>query len=289
MAIKVSVLIITYNHENFIIQALDSVLMQQTNFVYEIVIGEDCSTDSTCYILQDYRQRYPDIIKLLINKKNLGMTQNFEQTLLHCQGQYVALLEGDDYWSSKHKLQKQVDFLDNHPECVICFHNTQVIYQDKDRSSHNYPASEQKQISDLTDLLKNNFLATPSVMFRRGLFDYLPSWFHNLKMGDWTLHILNAQFGKIGYINQVMATYRVHSMGVWSSTSYTLQLRRSIDMLNIINHHFGFKYNRLISYSILKHYQKLVFSSLEKLQIQDGFHYFLKVLQYTIKYLINIK
>lgn len=107
---KVSVLMITYNHEKFIAQAIDSILMQQVNFDYEIVIGEDCSTDGTRAIVIQYQKEYPDKIRLLLPEENLGMHKNFVQTFRACQGEYIALLEGDDYWTSPRKLQKQVDF-----------------------------------------------------------------------------------------------------------------------------------------------------------------------------------
>ena len=124
---KVSVLTITYNHEKYIAQAIESVLIQEVNFDYELVIGEDCSTDKTREIVIDYQRKYPHKIRLLLNEKNLGMHRNFAQTYHACRGQYIAVLEGDDFWTSPHKLQKQVDFLDNNPDFAICFHNMQVI------------------------------------------------------------------------------------------------------------------------------------------------------------------
>lgn len=107
----VSVWMITYNHEKFIAQAIDSVIMQKTNFDYEIVIGEDCSTDRTREIVLEYKAKHPDKFKLLLQEKNVGMMQNFIVTLKTCNGKYIALLEGDDYWTDPLKLQKQVDFL----------------------------------------------------------------------------------------------------------------------------------------------------------------------------------
>src|SRR4030067_128381 len=110
---KVSVIVITYNHEEFICQSLDSILMQDVNFEYEIVIGEDCSTDKTRDILLDYQKNYPDKIRLILSEKNRGLIANFVQTYKSCSGEYIATIDGDDYWTSSQKLQKQVDFLDN--------------------------------------------------------------------------------------------------------------------------------------------------------------------------------
>ena len=119
---KVSVTIITYNHEKFIRKTLDSVLMQKVNFQYEIVIGEDCSTDNTKKILLEYQNKHPGKIRLLLAENNQGLVRNFMQTYRACKGEYIATLDGDDYWISSRKLQKQVDFLDRHGDFSMCFH-----------------------------------------------------------------------------------------------------------------------------------------------------------------------
>lgn len=214
---RVSVTMVTYNHEEFIAKALDSILMQRTNFDYEIVIGEDCSTDNTRNIIIDYGNRYPEIIRLLLNETNLGMHENGARTLQACTGEYIAMLEGDDYWTSPEKLQKQVDFLDGHPECAICFHNVIEVYKDGDRDSHSFFGNDRKEFYTIEDLLKENFIPTPATMFRSGLVPSIPDWFSLLPMGDWPLHILNALHGKIGYINEVMAVHLNHRGGAWAA------------------------------------------------------------------------
>ncbi len=125
---KLSVLFITYNHEDYLRQSLDSVLMQEVNFAYEIVVGEDCSTDHTRDILREYQAKYPDKIRLLFREKNLGRpTLNVYQTGMECRGRYLAFLEGDDYWTDIHKLQRQVDFLDSHPGYMGVTHTCKVV------------------------------------------------------------------------------------------------------------------------------------------------------------------
>lgn len=125
---KVSVLFITYNHEPYLKQSLDAVLMQETDFDYEIVVGEDCSTDNTRAILREYADRYPDKFRLLFREKNFGRpTMNVYDTGMHCEGDYIAFLEGDDYWTDSKKLQKQVDFLDKNPEYMACTHTCEVV------------------------------------------------------------------------------------------------------------------------------------------------------------------
>lgn len=214
--IKVSVAMITYNHERFIAQAIEGVLMQQTDFAVELVIGEDCSTDGTRAIVRRYGERYPERIRLLLPERNLGAHANAVATSNVCRGKYIALCEGDDYWTDLFKLQKQVDFLEAHPECAICFHNVTVVYADQRHGSHYFCPPDQKEISTLEDLLVSNFIPTCSVIYRRGLFGEIPSWFNELAITDWPLHVLNAQYGHIGYIDEVMAAFRLHAGGVWS-------------------------------------------------------------------------
>ena len=119
---KVSVVMLTYNHEKFIAQAIESVLIQRTNFPIELVVGEDCSTDGTREIVRRYAAARPDIIRLVFHEKNVGAYENGQDVLAACQGEYIALLEGDDYWTSPDKLQRQADYLDAQPACALCFH-----------------------------------------------------------------------------------------------------------------------------------------------------------------------
>ena len=254
---KISVSIITYNHEDFIGQAIDSVLMQQVNFDYEIVIGEDCSTDHTRDILLDYERRYPDRIRLLLHEKNLGIHLNAIQTLQACQGEYIAALEGDDYWTSPHKLQKQVDFLDSHPECVICFHNAVIFDEEKQQEVRQYCRPDQKEISTIEDLLVANFIPTCSVMYRNGLIGQFPDEFKKLPMGDWVSHILMAQYGKIGYINEVMGGYRVHAGGAWSGVNPVYRLQMTFEFYDAVDTYLNFKYDKIIKANRLKHWDSL--------------------------------
>ncbi|HEY3277983.1 MAG TPA: glycosyltransferase, partial [Syntrophorhabdaceae bacterium] len=206
---------ITYNHEEFIEKALDSILMQNTNFDYEVVVGEDCSTDNTRDILIKYKQRYPEKFVLLLNEHNLGMHRNMDLVLKTCRGEYVAFLEGDDYWVSPRKLQKQVDLLDAHPECVLCAHNVSIV-QDENISGKSFwcPADMAERLT-IEDLLLDNLFPTCSVVIRTDLIRHLPDWINNLPMRDWPIYILALRHGNAIYINEVMGVYVIHRGGVW--------------------------------------------------------------------------
>jgi glycosyltransferase involved in cell wall biosynthesis len=221
---KVSVLMITYNHESFVGQAVRSALNQEVDFPYEIVIGEDCSPDATRSIVERLHRENPEKIRLLKRDRRLGGHQNLIETLSACRAPYVALLEGDDFWTSPHKLRKQVDFLDRHPDCAISFHNVSVLNCDGDTSERVVPG-HWKRFSTCEDLLNLNFIPTCSAMFRHGLFPQFPEWIYSLPLCDWILHILNAQHGNIGFIDEVMGCYRLHKGGTFSTVSRLDNLR----------------------------------------------------------------
>ncbi|HUU20551.1 MAG TPA: glycosyltransferase [Sedimentisphaerales bacterium] len=247
----VSVKMITYNHEPYIAQAIEGVLRQETSFPFELVIGEDCSTDGTLEIVFDYQKKYPDIIRVITSDQNVGMRKNGLRTQKACRGKYMALCEGDDYWTSPHKLQKQVDFLDNHAECSMCFHNVLLINEDdhteKQQKFYRHPM---KSFYSLEDLAGGNFIHTCSVMNRSGLVTELPIWFYEMPMGDWPHHMLHAQHGLLGYIDEVLAAYRIHRGGIWSSKKRIEILEDSIFALETINRELQLKCKRKVRATI---------------------------------------
>jgi glycosyltransferase involved in cell wall biosynthesis len=249
---KVSVLMITYNHEKYIAQAISSVLMQNVNFDYELVVGEDCSTDNTRNIVTDFRDRYPDKVRLVTSDANVGGQKNAERTLNACQGEYIATLDGDDYWTSSDKLQKQVDFLESNPECSLAFHDAMVFYEDGQKEPHRYCAANLKKISTLEDLLVFDYIPSCSIMFRSKYFDGYPKWINEIINGDYLVNIIIARHGKIGYIEEVMGAYRVHRGGSWSGRSYIKQLQDYLNFYQKINEFLGHDYEAVIKRTTAK-------------------------------------
>jgi hypothetical protein len=225
----VSVLMTTYNHERFIGQAIESVLMQQTKFPLEVVIGEDKSPDGTRRIAEDYQRRYPDEIHLLAREVNLG-AHNFVETYRACRGKYVAVLEGDDYWTSPDKLQTQVEALEAHSDWVMCFHTVRCVSEDGSRPPFPNPPPNWQEVSTLDDLLEINFVPTCSVVFRNGIVGEFPKWYFSLPIGDWPFCIMLAQHGKLGYIDRVMADYRMHAGGAWTSKDEVVRKEAILEM-----------------------------------------------------------
>lgn len=221
---KVSVCCITYNHEHFLAQAIESVLMQQTDFDVELVIGEDCSTDNTRAIVLDYQQRYPGRIRALLPAANLGIMVNLFNTLNACEGEYIALLEGDDYWTDPQKLARQVAVLEAQPECVLCIHDAEVFADDGSIEPHPYssqfPAllsAEHPVITQSDLVLKSWGMPTASMLFRRSAMQ-LPEWYKGVYSGDYTLQLLLTQHGYIYYLPRVMSRYRHHAASITQAT-----------------------------------------------------------------------
>jgi glycosyltransferase involved in cell wall biosynthesis len=251
-SVHVSVCMVTYNHERYIAQAVESVLAQRTTFPFEVVVGEDCSTDATRNILQDLARRHPGKVRLQLPQRNLGMMQNFVQVLSGCRGKYVALLDGDDYWTCPRKLELQTAALESHPEWAMCFHPARCVFEDGLTEPTLYPENWQRPEASLVDLLDRNFMATGSVMFRNRLFSEVPAWFTGLQIGDWPLHILNAAHGTIGFLPDVMSVYRIHAGGIWTGQKAGSRLAAELQMLSAIDHYFVGKYTETIHQNRLK-------------------------------------
>lgn len=234
---KVSVLMMAYKHGNFVEQAVRSVLEQETSFDFEVLVGEDHSNDGTREILTELQRKNPGRIRLFLNEKNIGMHKNFQQLLESARGEYIAILEGDDYWTSTKKLRKQVDFLDEHSGFSICFHNALKINEENGQPLTNYCPDDQKEVSGFDDLIKGNFVPTCSIVYRKELLHQIPAWTEELPMLDWALLILLGERGKIGYLNEVMGVYRIHAGGIWSTKRHFQKMIGSIQFLTTAKDH----------------------------------------------------
>lgn len=244
---KVSVLVMTYNHAPYIEAALESALTQQADFDYEILVSEDASTDGTREIVLEFQRRHAQRIRLLLSPRNIRSNEVVVRGIQAARGRYLALLDGDDYWTSPYKLQRQADFLDAHPECAICFHNATVIHEDGSRAPWNWTPAGQKPISTLEDMWMGNFIATSSTMFRRGLFGDVPEWYASFfPITDWPLHILNAEHGAVGYLDEVMSVYRYHPGGLYSALSERQKLDATMDFYDRMNAHLGYRHDAMV-------------------------------------------
>ena len=217
----VSVCMITYNHEKYIRQAIESVLMQKTDFTIELIIGEDCSTDHTRNIAKEYAKNYPEIIYAQFPRENRGMVNNFFTVLQSAKGKYIAMCEGDDYWTDPYKLQKQVDFLEANPEYGMVSSDINLIDENGETMPDNNMVLRQrasyKPTVDFFDLLKTNQINTLTVCARADLMKELAVrvqkenlWF----IYDYWFWLNISLKSKIRVFDEKMANYRVHSAGI---------------------------------------------------------------------------
>jgi glycosyltransferase involved in cell wall biosynthesis len=254
----VSVCIITFNQEAFVAQAVESALGQDTGFDYEVVVGDDCSTDSTPAILAALEREHPRL-RVARRMTNLGVNRNLVATLQECRGKYIALLEGDDYWIDRTKLQRQHDALEAHPDCAICFH--QVFALRGGQVAETLPKGISVRTA-LVDLLgRGNYISTPSVMFRNRVHEGFPPWFFELRIGDLPLNVMNARFGGILMIRRPMAVYRVHSGGTFSSLPNAARVEEVVRMYACLDELLEGRYHGIIEgvrsyWRAVQHFQR---------------------------------
>ena len=238
----VSVCITAYKHEAFIEQCIQSILDQNTGFEYEIILGEDDSNDGTRELSKRLADENPDKIHLYLHhRENVievlgGKTGrfNFLYNLSKATGKYIALCDGDDYWTDPNKLQKQVDILEKYPKVAISAHEVKVW---KNGLFSNPTGHKPKgEWNTILDLAKVNFIHTASCMYRNGI--QYPDWLLSTSTADYPLHMLNSERGDIHYSSDVMAAYRVHEGGVWSKQSQEDIHRRWVHQLLTMRPYF---------------------------------------------------
>lgn len=265
---KVSVCIPTYNHEQFIRQTLDGVLMQKTDFDIEIVIGDDASTDNNQAIIKEYIAQYPHLFNAFLHQENQGPKEprefagrnNVLMILKACKGDYVALCEGDDYWTDPLKLQKQYDFMEAHKDYMICHHNMRVIYEDKS-PEHFFNEPDQKTHSTIQDILDDRwFIATASTFYRNYFCDHdFVDWHSRAAAGDWALVIQLAALGDINYIPEPMGVYRKHRGGLSNVQAPTNVgfLKNRKQMFIDVNKWLDFKYDSTIKETLRRYDEQI--------------------------------
>ncbi len=252
--IMVSVVCETYNHLPYIRSALDGFVMQKTDFPFEVVVHDDASTDGTADVVREYMERYPGLIRVILQKENQyskGVYTDLDCLYPQARGRYLAICEGDDYWTDPYKLQKQFDAMEAHPEVDISAH---AAYEEQDgvRTGKIAP-SDRDRIFRPEEVIRlgGGFVASASLMFRRTLDDDVPEFrrfFHN----DYTTQIHGALRGGMLYLSDCMAVYRYMSSGSWTARMRGNKERKIalskklIEMLNILDRETEGKYHGVI-------------------------------------------
>ncbi len=252
----VSIVCITYNHEGYIADAIESFLAQRTDFKYEILIHDDASTDGTARIIRKYAEQYSDIIKPIFQKENQYSkgAKVSDYLLERAVGKYIAVCEGDDYWISLNKLQKQVDYLDRNPECSVCVHAALRVSPNKKRKIRQSRPNMGNKVFTVEEVIEREggLFPTASFVYRRELAISRPAFYYNSPVGDYPLIVFLALQGSVYYLDERLSAYRVNVKGSWTDRlsrdrpkMADVYLRRC-NMLDELNRYTGKKYENSI-------------------------------------------
>lgn len=267
--IKVSVFCNAFNHERYIRDALEGFVKQETNFGFEVLIHDDASTDGTADIIREYEQKYPDIIKPIYQTENQYSKGVKISTVFHApraKGKYVAVCEGDDYWIDKHKLQKQFDALESHPEIDMCAHGVLTVNSRTGKAFGKIAPSKKDRVLTAEEVIMGDggYLGTNSLFVRKEIY-LNPPKFRQMLAFDYTLQITGSLKGGIYYIAEDMSAYRWESIGSWttqnqkSAEKRKLMKQKKTDMLNQLDIDTNHKYSEVIR----KRIDKFEFDELE--------------------------
>lgn len=227
----------SYNNEKFIKEAIEGFLMQETNFPIEIIIHDDASTDKSAEIIENYAKKDSRIIAILQTENQYSQQKMPWASFMFpkAKGKYIALCDGDDYWTDPLKLQKQVGFLEKHKDYNICFNASKIYYQNKGVFGDDFISGDTPETTTIEDIAIRNYIGTNTVVLRNNF--ELPNWFSLLPMGDWPLFIIQVKDKKIKYFNEVMGVYRIHDDAVWSGQSKRYRIQQTLDTLEPILKH----------------------------------------------------
>lgn len=249
---KLSVVMITYNHGLYLKKAIESILNQNTNFEFELIVSSDASPDNTDSVVESIINEHPkgNFIKYTSHQKNIGVMPNFHYALTQATGQYVALCEGDDYWTNENKLQMQVDFLDQNKGFAICYHAVSI--DENNEIKKDTITKKVNKVTTISDLAKGNYMHTCSVVYRNHLFPEFPDYFSKSPIGDYYLHMLNARHGNIYFFEENMANYRVHNSSYWSSKKQTEREKIWVTFIKNILPDFDSKVQKILLKQVYK-------------------------------------
>jgi len=245
--VKISIVVSSYNHEKYIERCLEGVLAQKGDFEMEIILGDDCSTDGTGQIVDRYVKKNPNLIQKLHPGENLGATKNLKRCLDACTGKYIAICEGDDYWTSDEKIQRQMQLLETHPEYSMCFSALTLYFQQEDKyTPHNDQVKFPRDELTIADLIAINYIGNFSCcMYRASVVRKLPDSLFKMFMADWLFNMACSEMGNIGFIHEPLSVYRIHEKGAWTGKTHIDQISEIIELSKAYNQYFQYRYNDL--------------------------------------------
>lgn len=279
--IIVSINCLVYNHDKYLRECFEGFVMQRTNFAFEVLVHDDASTDSSAEIIREYTAKYPNIFKPIYQKENqyskrVGINRKYQYP--RARGKYIALCEGDDYWIDPNKLQKQVDFLEAHPDYSMCFHD--VYRRVKDKITTSYEHYNSDTASSLNDIILNGglFCPTTSIVYRRDLIAEYPQFAYNCHVGDYPLQIYLALCGKVYYFKDVMGVYRIGSIGSWTHSNNKanrdhifIKMENEIEMLKSFDAYSNYQHTSIFNKRIDEYMFTLLIYHRDKKRIIENY------------------
>lgn len=252
--VLVSVCCTAYNHEKYIRDCLDGFINQKTNFKYEVIVHDDASTDNTANVIKEYADKYPEIIKPILqndNQYSKGVLIYEDYLYPKCEGKYIAFCEGDDYWCDENKLQKQVDVLESNPDYVACVHQTKTIDLKRKKESMFVKCDKDCVLATESFFASTIPFQTSSLMYRFELITKRPSFcFVSKQVGDYPTAVFLTLTGSVYYINETMSVYRKFTEGSWSLMNIAKpniqNFKDMIEILTLADEYSNFKYHKLI-------------------------------------------
>lgn len=271
---KISACIITYNQAPFIRKCIEGALLQKTSFDYEIIIGDDNSTDGTFEICKWYADEFPDLIKLIRRPINVGMVGNWLKTISECSGDYIAICEGDDFWIDENKLHQQADFLKTNPVYNISVHDVFYVNEYNQISTSRFTEprllDSSKTKYSLVDYIQNECLFhTSSFMIKKSMMSSFPNFLDKVMSLDQAIFVLYCLDGFIHYINRPMSCYRIHAAGITKSKSHKSLLKSTNNQLLLfqnLDKYTDHKFHDLFARRIWK-------LNINRLKLFSGLHY----------------
>ena len=240
----VSVCCIAYNQENYIAEAVEGFLAQRAAFPFEIIIHDDRSTDRTADIIRSYQRKHPRLIKTILQTENQHSQGKriFPITFAQARGKYLALCEGDDYWTDPEKLSRQVALMEERPDYSLCFHTVARVEQSSGETVSIVRPPVVKESYTADDLFEHgNFIQTCSTMFRSGMLRGFPDWYYRAGYGDFALFVYAARLGPAGFVDEPMAVHRLHAGGVWGGRPYRAHMETYVSTYAVMADGMGWR------------------------------------------------
>ena len=246
----VSIYVASFNHQYYIEKCIKGILNQKVNFIYEVIVHDDCSSDDTVKILKKYENNYSDILKKIYQKKNQLSIDNsihLSNLVKYCRGKYISLLDGDDYWTDKYKLQKQVDFMNDNNSYSMCFGLSKS-------NNYLYPKPTKSTLY-FNDIIKKHYIPTSTLLFKKEFLpdNFPPKWIKNIIIGDLPLELILASKGHAYFMNNYFSYYRKHNQGISTNPKQIENGRKSyIRIYSNLRRELPFKFYFILLYFEIK-------------------------------------